>query len=138
MNGHDGDRIAAGLAAALAAGASAARMAAAITVLAEGVERTLTPVLGPRGVAALFKRAVHLAARVHPWLIDMPATIDARALGAALAKQPSDDAAAAGLLCLTTLDSLLIGLIGGSLTDRLLHPVWAGFPSDTPLQDIPP
>lgn len=138
MNGHDGDRIAAGLAAALATGASAARVAAVITVLGEGVERTLTPVLGPRGVAALFKRAVHLTARVHPWLIDMPATIDARALGAALAKQPSGDAAAAGLLCLTTLDSLLIGLIGGSLTDRLLHPVWAGFPSDTPLQDIPP
>lgn len=135
MNGHDGDRIAARLTAAVAAGAAADEVAAMITALAEGVERTLAPVLGPRGVAALFKRAVHLAARVHPWLIDMPAAVDARALGVALAQRPSADAAAAGLLCLTTLDAVLIGLIGASLTDRLLHPVWAGLPIGAPLQD---
>jgi len=102
----------------------------------------MAPVIGRRGVAALLNRSLHLAARTHSWIEGMtdadPSGIDVDALESVLARQTSADAAAGGLLFLTTFNNSLMNLIGPSLTGRFLHPVWATSLSGTSAQDTMP
>ncbi len=99
----------------------------------------LQPIVGQRGVRLLYKRSLQLAGRSYPWLEDMQGTsqdsMDLAALDAALTGQDSAQAAAAGGLLLKTFYHLLSSLIGPSLTEQLLRPVWVDFSSATPPQD---
>jgi hypothetical protein len=100
------------------------------------VHAVLSPIMGPRGVAALGQRSLHLASAEHAWLAARqpggPAGLDAALLVSLLAQgASSDDAAAAGSLFLQTFRALLSSLIGSSLTERLLRSVWG--PPDTAL-----
>lgn len=84
----------------------------------------LSPILGQRGVAALYRRTLTLAARDHPCLQQAhepsePLRFDH--LRAALLPLPAGDAAAAFEASITTFQALLNSLIGPSLTHRLLH-----------------
>ncbi|MDR3673242.1 MAG: hypothetical protein P4L36_20520 [Holophaga sp.] len=90
------------------------------------VAACLAPVLGRRGVDALFSRALHVAARFCPWLA-MEGEAAAPLAGFRARLEACDPAAAqeASLTLLTTFTDLLETLIGSSLTDRLLAPVWA-------------
>lgn len=94
----------------------------------EAVYAALSPVLGPGGVVALYKRTLHLARADHPWLAaPYESTVppgDFSALRAALAEQSSAVAGAAHDSMLQTLHQLLDTLIGPSLTARLLQAVW--------------
>lgn len=113
---------------------SADQIAAACGALWLEVDVALSPIIGSRGVAALGQRSLHLVSAVHPWLAARqpggPPALDSALLVSLLAQRSSDDAAAAADSFLQTLHELLTSLIGSSLTERLLRPVWG--PSETP------
>jgi hypothetical protein len=105
----------------------------------QAINAALSPIIGQRGVAVLYKRSLHLTGHAHPWLANMQEdsqdTMDLVALKSAFAQQSSTHAAAAGGAFLQTFHELLSSLIGLSLTERLLRPVWAPFSSGPPAQD---
>ena len=139
MQSQESDGIAAFLSKAVSDGASSGQVAEAVTSAFKGIDQALTPIIGKRGVAALYKRTVHLAGRTHPWLAvpmdGVPTVMDVAALTGALQAQPAADAAAAGTLLLQAFDELLTTLVGPSLTERLLRPVWAVFLSGPSAKD---
>jgi len=102
------------------------------------INASLSPILGERGVAAIYKRSLYLAAD-YPWLMrmhqDIDGSIDLDALGSVLSEQSSTDASAAGRALLESFYSLLTTLIGTSLTERLFRAVWANTTTET---DAPP
>lgn len=110
---------------------SAARVAEAVGSTFQGIEQVLAPIIGPRGVAALYKRSLHLAKDTFSWLPDAPpgapTAMDVTALTTALARQAAADAAAGGAELLETFYGLLTTLIGPLLTERLLRSVWVRF-----------
>jgi hypothetical protein len=136
------DRIAAFLEGMVPAGASSQDIAEAVAAAFRGIDQALMPIVGVRGVAALYKRSLHLARLTHPWLPHsgegVATTMDLAALTTDLAKHTADDAAAAGVQLLHTFHGLLSGLIGPSLTERLLRPVWATFLSGRSARDTTP
>lgn len=107
-----------------------ARAVAEATLVIWGqVASQLTPVIGARGVDALFSRSLHLTSAAFPWLAvpgeqGRPAAQRA-GLKARLAGREADAATAAGSALLATFTELLASLIGESLSGRLLGPVWA-------------
>ncbi|MDP1899679.1 MAG: hypothetical protein Q8K96_04415 [Rubrivivax sp.] len=121
-------RVAAPLTYRLDDDATAAQIAAAVGTLWLELEAALSPIIGLRGVAALGQRSLHLASAAYPWLATGqpggPAALDATSLMPVLAARSSDQAAAAASLLLQTFHELLASLIGPSLTERLLGPVW--------------
>ena len=88
----------------------------------------LVPVIGARGVDALFSRSLHVTSKTFPWLA-MAGNDGSNAalmtdLKARLADQETAAAAEASHALLVNLTELLTTLIGASLTERLLTPVW--------------
>jgi hypothetical protein len=135
--------IAAALAQRLGPGAGALQVAQAVGALWQDIDAALRPVIGAGGVAALFQRSVHLAAAQHVWLQaalarDRRTSTDTAALLALLAQQDAAQALACGSMLLLTLQALLASLIGASLTERLLRPVWGPPPSSASAQDMSP
>ena len=65
----------------------------------------------------------------------VPTAMDVAALTGALEAQTAADAATAGTLLLQTFHELLTTLVGPSLTERLLRPVWAVFLSGPSAKD---
>lgn len=107
-----------------------------------GIDAALKPTIGSRGVAALFARSLHLAAVTHPWLAgarpSSDTLLDTAPLKSLLAQQSDEDAVAGANTVLRTFQDLLAGLVGPSLTDRLLRSVWASFAGAQPTQDSSP
>lgn len=92
------------------------------------IHAALLPVIGPRGVCALYQRSLHQARVDFPWLGPVHATAldsgEFDALRKALLHQPSTVAADAHNALLAAFYGLLGNLIGESLTERLLSVVW--------------
>ncbi len=134
--------IAALLAGTVSDGASSRQVAGMIASAFRGIDQALTPIIGQRGVAALYKRSMHLTSQTHPWLPrsreGVHPAMDIAALTTELALQTAAAAAAAGDQLLQTFCELLISLIGPSLTDRLLRPVWAALLSGASAQETTP
>lgn len=133
------DDIAATLDAAVLAGASSEEVATLVAAAVRGIDGALAPVIGSRGVAALFRRSLHLSRPEQPWL---PATadgnessLDLASLTSALATRTSAEAASGGAAVLDRFFSLLASLIGDPLTERLLRPIWATYSSGPSAQD---
>jgi hypothetical protein len=126
----------------LPADADAGQVADAVASIWRDIDQALHPIVGHRGVLALYNRSLALASVHHPWLaaghLGALAAIDASALRAALVQQPPAEAAAGGSALLQRFRELLSSLIGASLTDRLLRPVWAPTPGASPLEDASP
>jgi hypothetical protein len=104
----------------------------------ESMVDALTPVLGQRGVAALYRRTLNVAGRAHPCLLlahedTEPIRFDQ--LRKVLRKQPADQAAAATDASIQTFHELLNNLIGIPLTQRLLGGLWSPIYSGSPVQD---
>ncbi len=122
--------------------AGAAEVADAIAVVWQGIDHALSPIVGHRGVAALYNRSLAIAAAVHPWLPVNPAgalaAVDASALRDALTRRDATEAAAAGAALLQAFRELLASLIGASLTERLLHSTWIPATGTAPAQDTAP
>lgn len=112
----------------LAEGASAGQVADAVGAIWLEIDEALHPIIGRRGMAALYNRSVKLAVSSHPWLA--PAcqaalsAIDPAALKSALASRTAAEAKAGGSVLFSSFHELLASLVGSPLTERLLRPVW--------------
>lgn len=104
----------------------------------ETIVEVLAPILGQRGVAALYRRTLDVAGAWHPCLIEAHESeepVSFKRLRRVLAQQSPDAAAAATDASLQTFHGLLDSLIGTSLTQRLLDSVWSPIFSGSPAQD---
>ena len=127
--------------------AGAVQIGEALVALWHEIHAALTPIVGPRGLSALYRRSLHLCAAAHPWLAhtdvgevgDDKAT-QLAALQRAIGAQTRDDAAAGGSELLLAFHGLLTSLIGPSLTERLLRSAWthASASSGPAAQDTSP
>lgn len=120
-------------------GASVGEVADAIAAIWLEIERELHPVIGHRGVAALYNRSLKLTIAAYPCLapgyqgaLD---AVDPAALKAALMQQTAAEAAAAGDALFLAFHALLESLVGSSLTNRLLRSVWDQSSGVSPTQD---
>jgi hypothetical protein len=142
MESQESRRIAVPLAHRVGIDADAATIADAIVATWQEVDAALAPIIGPQGVAALYRRSLHLTSSIHPWLAGthegVHTVMDLAALKPLLAQQSSADAAAGGSALLQTFYELLASLVGPSLTERLLRSVWAHSSSGPPAQDTSP
>lgn len=117
-----GEGIAAPLARRVGPSAGAVQIAAAMSIILQEIDAALAPVIGARGVVALYKRSAHLACPAHLWL--SVARDDPMALAEVLAKRSDAEAEAGADAFLRSFRELLVSLIGSALTERLLHAVW--------------
>ena len=121
------------------AGADVSRIAERATAIWKDVGIALSPIIGQTGVDALFKRSVHLTRSAHPCLAtvleDTTQPDELVILQAVLARQISATAVAANVALLQNFQDLLTSLIGWSLTERLLRPVWDEPSSGQAVQD---
>lgn len=119
--------------------ADATQISDALAAIWQEIEAVLAPILGQRGVAALYKRSLYLASPAHPWLGSLqegiPAAMDLAALRAAVSQQSRGEAVAGGITLLSGFHSLLTSLVGPSLTERLLRSVCVNSSSGAPAQD---
>ncbi|MDP2006811.1 MAG: hypothetical protein Q8K45_14130 [Rubrivivax sp.] len=115
--------------------------AAAVVAVCRDAEKALRPIIGTRGVVALFNRSAHLAAAAHPWLAmaaqDPAAPLDLDALRALFLAHGTPQALAAGRQLFDELHRLLEQLIGQDLTERLMRTAW-GPPGAPPPKDRTP
>lgn len=122
--------------------AEIARIAQAIVSTLQDMDAALTPIIGQQGVAALYRRSLHLCASQHPRLAStcdsVQASQDPTTLNSVLVEQSEADAWFFGEALLMTYYELLTTLIGPSLTARLLRGVWEPSLSDTPSQENSP
>jgi hypothetical protein len=86
----------------------------------------LSPVIGVRGMQALYARTLHLGGDAFPWLRELPAgalaTMDVDLLVAAVAARDADEATNVSKALLARFRELLASLVGAALTDQLIGP----------------
>lgn len=123
----------------VASDADPAQIAAAVATIWNEIDDALTPIIGPLGLVALYRRTVHLTAAQHPWLAGRDEGVltdtDPAVVKPVLARRSSAEAAAGGSAFLNTFHELLASLIGPSLTTRLLRTAWDNSSSGPPAQD---
>jgi hypothetical protein len=140
--GQESRRTVAVLGHRVAEGADAGQIADALCATWQAIEVALAPIIGSRGVAALYRRSLYLTGASHPWLAglqeDAQGSLDLAALKPVFSRQSRADAIAGGDALLQNLDQLLASLIGASLAERLLRSVWAGPGSTLSSQDTTP
>jgi hypothetical protein len=111
----------------VAAGWDTGSVATGVVSVWRDIDATLAPIVGHRGVAALFHRTLHLIRHDHPWLAashqNVADPVDFAALHSALSQRTSDDIVAANGALLGRFLELLASLIGESLSERLLRAV---------------
>ena len=109
-------------------GASSAQLADAILSAWDQIILAMAPVIGQRGVAAMYDRSVHLSVPAHPWLgAAHPggnAAMDLGALRSALERQGSAEAASGGGALLLAFHEVVVSLIGPTLSGQLLGAMW--------------
>lgn len=97
------------------------------------VSARLSPVIGDQGVNALLGRSLYLTSAAYPWLTNVWDNVDSATmlsgLKACIAGRDPDVAAEASHTLFAHFVVLLSSMIGESLVDRLLGPVWAFPPS---------
>lgn len=110
-------------------GDDAAAIAGATASLWVAIDEALSPIVGRRGMAALYQRSLHLARAQFPWLPGAGqgplAACEFDTLSAALAAQSNTQAAAAATALLLVFRELMSTLLGEQLTEQLLRPVLA-------------
>jgi hypothetical protein len=108
---------------------NATAIAAATVAIWPQLVARLAPVIGVRGIDALFSRTLHLTRKSFPW-VDVAGEVEhgisaLDAISERLRQQDAPAAATASCELLVAFTVLLADLIGEPLTDRLLAPVWA-------------
>jgi len=110
-----------------------------ITLVWNGIDLALRPIIGKRGVDALFRRCIEVTALSYPWIAavstDVQSAMDLDALREVLLSQEPTHFAAASDAMLTQFHAMLAELIGLSLTERLLRPVLDPLLNDTATKD---
>lgn len=124
------------------AGASLAQSIDAALATWLALDAALSPIIGPSGFAALYRRSLQVTRAQFPWLAPaQSSTAEApefSALRTILAQQSEAAAAAASAALLEAFYDLLTKLIGPSLSDRLLSAVCESPPSGQAAQDTSP
>ena len=114
-------------------------IANAITLVWNRIDLALRPIIGKRGVDALFRRCVDLSVPTYPWIAvlsaDMLSSMDLEALRDVLSRQEPIHLTAASDAMLTQFHAMLAELIGLSLTERLLQPVLDPLLNNTATKD---
>jgi hypothetical protein len=108
-----------------------AELARSVLATWQAIDAELSPVVGRRGVAAMYQRSLQLSAPAHPWLAAAQGDltgIDFTALEREINRQSPGDAVTGARAALQAFHDLLVGLVGAALTDRILRPVWAVTP----------
>ena len=134
-------RIEAALIDLIAQDQSSTQIADAALLTWNAVHAALSPVVGARGVQALYRRSLYLTRNDHSCFVDgleAGEPGDFTNLRAALARQTSAVAAAGHAALLHNFLGLLSSLIGESLSARLLRSVWVNLPGGHAAQDIAP
>ncbi len=123
----------------VSAGADVGRVADAVVAAWQEIDAALTPIIGPRGFAALYKRSVYVAAQGHPWLMGVHdhalASVNLSDLNLVFKQQSPLEATAGAALLFETFHDLLVSMVGPSLAERLLRSVWAGASSGPGAKD---
>jgi hypothetical protein len=107
-------------------GLDAGRIAEQAVFTWRDLDASLSPIIGQRGVDALYQRSLYLLRDEHPWLAAVyesgfrPA--EAPAFKATFARQSRLVAATTSGALLQTFHGLLVTLVGQVLTERLLQP----------------
>ena len=106
------------------------------------IDAALSPIIGARGVTALYQRSLHLTAATHGVLADVRRDdhqrLDLGPLGQALAGEAPAEVKLVGDALLQSFHQVLASLIGPSLTERLLRSVGTDPSSGSAAQDPPP
>ena len=101
----------------------------------------LEPVIGARGVDALFSRSLHLVGKTYRWLetsgVRGNGAVSLASISACFEGREPPVATDAGCALLATFAELLANLIGESLTTRLLEMVWLQPASDNQKEPAP-
>lgn len=117
-------------------------IAPCVVALCAEIGAALTPIVGSRGVAALYKRSLFLTAQAHPALLGLQENVetemDLSPLATALAPLSDAEATLVGGALLIAFYELIASLIGPSLTERLLRSLWDRPLSDPPASEPPP
>jgi hypothetical protein len=120
-----------------AAGAEA--LAAAARRAYDDLARVSAPLIGQGGVEALTGRALHLAQREYPWLVQTREAEQAERpftqVIACLERQDPAVAIEAAGAVFATLTGLLVTFIGEPLTARLLRQAWPDAFSDAIMEE---
>jgi len=140
MASSTGRRISAPLAFRVGDDATAPQIAEAVIVMWNEIDDALTPVLGGRGLVALYRRTLHLMAATRPDLAaggpkGVLLATEPTLLRALIARQGAEQAAILGSAFLLEFKGLVASLIGPSLNGRLLRAVWLPPSSSTAAQD---
>ena len=143
MDNRESSRFTAALTQRVAEDASSRQIADAVGAMWADIESALWPVLGRRGVAALFKRTLHLSATRYPWLAGLKpggagSAADLGELTQLLAEQSPAAATEAGCAVFENFRALLTTLIGERLSERLLQAAWSISSRAGPAQDPTP
>ena len=116
------------------------KVANAIASMFEDAQASLVPILGPKGVAALYRRSYFLCTAKHPQFAttyeSLGVAMNLVELRGLLANQTKEDAVFFGEEYLKSFYELLATLIGRSLAARLLLDVWANSLSGANPQEI--
>ena len=140
MESPPGGSLAAPLAHRVSADADAGRVADAVVSAWQEIDSALTPIVGARGFAALYKRSVYMTAQAHPWMLGVHdnalASVNLADLNSVFKQQSSAEAVAGAALLFNTFHDLLVSMVGPSLTERLLRSVWADASSGPGAKDI--
>ena len=135
----EGLSIVAPLAHRLNADADVAAIAQAIVAAWQEISLALSPIVGSRGFAALYKRSIYVTGLSHPWLMDLHdnalSTVNLPDLNAVFKLQPRAVAVAGATTLFDTFNDLLVSMVGPSLSERLLRSVWADASSGPSAKD---
>lgn len=111
-----------------ASGADVLHIADAVLSTWEDIQQAIAPVIGERGVAALYERSLHLTRAQYPWMVAVsePTKLEMNlpALKTLLLQHDCATAAAGGMAHLQKFYEVLSTLIGPSLSDGLLRFIW--------------
>lgn len=122
--------------------ANASQIADAASATWRDINIALSPVIGQHGVVALIKRSIHLQHIRYPALQTLYGSSilpdEFSALHALLFKETATNAVLINNALLNTFYELLANLIGASLTNQLLHSVFATPSNGDPVQDTLP
>lgn len=136
---EEGRRIVASLAHRVDHVADIYQVADVIISMLQDTNASLVPIIGPKGVAALYRRSLHLCTSLHPHMVatygSLVDPLDLTDLKTILIQQTQIDAVFFGEELLKALYELLSTLIGPSLSARLLLDVWDKNLSAPPAQE---
>lgn len=139
MQSPESRRIAAALASRLGQSTDPTFVAASVVSLWRDMERVLSPIIGVRGVAALYGRTIFVTSRMHSWLGNAPegvqSSMDLDSLHTAISAQPRAVGIEGGSALFSTFRELLVSMVGAVLTEQLLRDVLTSSSSGHAAQD---